>query len=541
MAKILSIEVGNSITRVCEMDYKAKTPKVYKYFSIPTPQGVVEDGFVHENHEFIGSLKSALRENKITTKNVIFSVTSTKIVTREVTIPSIKLNQIGNYVKANANDYFPIELSVYEIAYVLLGNESSEDGKDKLRIMVIAAGKDLISGYANLASACGLKLNSIDYIGNGIYQMMRAESTDGATLVVKLEDKSAIASVISNGNLVLQRSLAYGTDRAIKAVVDSKEYYESDYDAAFKLMCQKPCIKAVLNERTRMKEQDLGNDDSEHAAEAREKVTATFTQLIGNLVRVVELYNSKDPMNPIRSIILTGAGAEIKNLTQLFTNEIGISTSVLRSSTSVNMIMTDSDSMGRYVGCLGAGISCVGLTANDVGMKKKMTINYGLLTIMTLIVAIGIFAYLTLSAMLPYQEAQKEEARLKELEAKYQEAEVVHKQYENVQQLFQEVEQKCAMLNHPNDNMLDFIMELEEKFPSDVQLTALVSDGECATLSMKTKDFDEGAKVIQILRGFESVQDVVINGIETVEETDDEEGFTQFDVACYYDLSYVKQ
>ena len=97
------------------------------------------------------------------------------------------------------------------------------------------------------------------------------------------------------------------------------------------------------------------------------------------------------------------------------------------------------------------------------------------------------------------------------------------------------------MLNHPNDNMLDFIMELEEKFPSDVQLTALVSDGECATLSMKTKDFDEGAKVIQILRGFESVQDVVINGIETVEEKDDEEGFTQFDVACYYDLSYVKQ
>ena len=53
MAKILSMEVGYSTTRICEMDYRVKTPKVYKYVSIPTPVGVMDDGFVAVNEEFI--------------------------------------------------------------------------------------------------------------------------------------------------------------------------------------------------------------------------------------------------------------------------------------------------------------------------------------------------------------------------------------------------------------------------------------------------------------------------------------------------------
>lgn len=45
MAKILGIEVGNSFTRICELDYKTKNPKLYKYITIPTPNGVITMDF----------------------------------------------------------------------------------------------------------------------------------------------------------------------------------------------------------------------------------------------------------------------------------------------------------------------------------------------------------------------------------------------------------------------------------------------------------------------------------------------------------------
>ena len=42
--RVISIEIGYSLTRVCEMDYKAKSPKIYNSFTIPTMEGIVNDG-----------------------------------------------------------------------------------------------------------------------------------------------------------------------------------------------------------------------------------------------------------------------------------------------------------------------------------------------------------------------------------------------------------------------------------------------------------------------------------------------------------------
>ena len=32
--RVLSIEIGNSFTKICEMDYKVKKPKVYKVLTV---------------------------------------------------------------------------------------------------------------------------------------------------------------------------------------------------------------------------------------------------------------------------------------------------------------------------------------------------------------------------------------------------------------------------------------------------------------------------------------------------------------------------
>lgn len=539
MAKILSIEIGNSITRVSEMDFKVKNPKVYKYFSFQTPEGVLEDGFVQENSDFVIALKNALHENKIKTKSVIFSVTSTKIVTREVSVPTLKPAQLTTYIKANSNDYFPIDLSMYEIGHVVLGTDPADETGSKQRVMVMAAGKDLITGYAQLASRCGLKLHSVDYAGNSVFQMMKGEVGDEATLVVRIEDNSTVASVIVGENLVLQRTLATGVERAVRSLIDSPEFYESDYAAAFKQLCQKPVVKVVLSDRTRVLERDEAVFENDHAEEARVRITSTFTQLIGNLVRVTELYNSKDPLNPIRKVILTGIGAEVINLQKLFHNELGIAVETLRNVRSVSMTYGGDDKIGRYIGVFGAAISPVGLTTTETKEKVKKPVNYGLYTILALLAIVVVLAGIFLKAYLPYQEQLKEEERLKALEAKYAPAEVVHKQYQCVEALYSQVQDKLAMTESNNDNMVAFLNELEAKLPVDVSLTAFSSTNESVGMIIHVADFNEAGKVLQILRTFESLQSVSISGLEVGETPED--GF-EMTVSCsYYPISVVAE
>ena len=56
--KVLSIEIGQGLTRVVEMDYKVKNPKVYNYFTFETPKDVIDDGMVKRSDAFTGLFKA---------------------------------------------------------------------------------------------------------------------------------------------------------------------------------------------------------------------------------------------------------------------------------------------------------------------------------------------------------------------------------------------------------------------------------------------------------------------------------------------------
>ena len=69
--KVLSIEIGQGLTRVVEMDYKVKNPKVYNYFTFETPKDVIDDGLVKRNEAFIGLFKAECEKRGIIMKRIL--------------------------------------------------------------------------------------------------------------------------------------------------------------------------------------------------------------------------------------------------------------------------------------------------------------------------------------------------------------------------------------------------------------------------------------------------------------------------------------
>ena len=42
--KAVAIEIGYSLTKICEVDYKTKAHKIYKSFTVPNGAEVINDG-----------------------------------------------------------------------------------------------------------------------------------------------------------------------------------------------------------------------------------------------------------------------------------------------------------------------------------------------------------------------------------------------------------------------------------------------------------------------------------------------------------------
>jgi Tfp pilus assembly PilM family ATPase len=144
MAKVLSIEIGSTLTEIVEMDYKVRNPRIYKSLMLSTPEGVMDDGMLYGFENYAQALSKMLKAKGFKAKRAIFSVSSNRIPSREVEIPFLKENQIRDFVLANASYYFPVNIADYSISYTVLEKLQNEEGAKALRVNALAMPSEML-------------------------------------------------------------------------------------------------------------------------------------------------------------------------------------------------------------------------------------------------------------------------------------------------------------------------------------------------------------------------------------------------------------
>ena len=519
MAKVLSIEISNSLIRICEMDYKKKNPRVYRQAMVPTPPGAISDGYLNGIDDLRTAIRRALNDNQMKTKEVIFTIASSKIVNREVMLPAVKKpSMLGTMIRNNLNEYFPIDLSSYEIAHQILEQMSDGPEAGKYRTMIMAAEKTLVDGYDKLATLCGLRLISLDYAGNSMFQAIKNEDTAARIMLLKIEETQTMVSIVKNKSLMLQRTINYGLAEGINEVTKQAVFNAENYDAAWELLKNKTCIKFNVSETAQRnaRNTDLSTDietrdydESQEIREAKIEVTKSLDPLISAIRRVTEFYASRNAGEEVDRIIITGFGGAMSGLAKLLTNELGIKTQVLNRMEGVSYLVTSDDAkIFNFVSCIGATFNPVGFISKESKAKSKKDVDYTLWIIIVALAVIWGSAGLVIVSYLGYNEQVKEEERLKGLESRYLKAEKTYNEYTNLESFYTQVVEGDAMRNRPNNNILLFLQELEEKMPKDVVISQFSSDDKQFTMSVKVSDKETAAGVIKTLREFKSIMSV---------------------------------
>ena len=405
--RVLSIEIGYSLTQVCEMDFQSKHPKVYGVFSVKTPDGILDDGFIKVTDEFVNDLKSYITANGMIAKKVIFAVSSTKIANREAMIPFVKEKMLREMIMTNITDYFPVDPSQYQFAHTIMDTVEDDAGAKQYRIMIMAAPSDILSGYHDLAKALGLELASIDYSGNSIFQALRHRFATGVNLTVKIDERSSLLTVTNKGVITMQRAGIYGADQVVDILMETDVYGEPlTYEGAVKTLRRNNLVmreeeEALLAEKEEevrqleLQQQEAMNlaattGDTSQVASAtvaakqagsnlkmlrlRRDVTLSYQQLISSIVRVIDYYNSKNRDAAIDNIIITGIAADFWGFAGLLSQELGRNVEVLKDLAGTNIdqgLHLQGVSLGDYISVIGAGLGSVGFMPAETKVDKK--------------------------------------------------------------------------------------------------------------------------------------------------------------------------
>lgn len=493
MAKVLAIEISASRIRICEEDYKTKNPKVHKTVSIKTPEGAVNDGMIESSDELVSVMKAALAENKIKTKQVVFSLNSAKIANREVVIPFVKENKLPDVIRANASDYFPIDLEQYELGHSIISTAENEKGTKQYKCLVIAVPKSMIASYQQLAASLGCSVTAFDYSGNSIYQIVRRKCETGVQMIIKVDENSTVILVLTNQAIALQRAVAYGVEDAIFRVMEMDKHRRPDYEGALGLMRENNCL-------------------------LDEEVSQALNYLTGGISRVLDFYY-RNGGEPIEQIWLTGLGGDVWGLAEVISSAIDMQVDALKEIRGFQLAQHFAGrSFGEYITCIGAAIAPLGLMGDKDKKKGSVEVlpnEKGMNAVAGLIFAGGLIVggALIATSTLALKAVQEENAKLQERKTQLADAENVYRAYLQQEYTYNKLCYFRDSTVTPNEGLVAFLEELENKMPSSVQVQTFSANLETVTMNLSVEDKDEAAKVIQQLRGFDTVSSVATSGI----------------------------
>ena len=256
-----------------------------------------------------------MEEQKIAFGDAYGIINNSAIITREVTIPKVRDDEIDAVLKYQLKEYFPVNPENYVVQHLPLGTVDV-DGIEMLKILLIGVPKTMIKEHFNLMEKIGLKPEALDFQGNAILKLLNFNNTFNknfdiedktiATLDIGME--SVKTNVIKNDMIVLTRVLDIGMINLFE-ILDSLFPYSRDYFETY--------VKEI---------RDI-NEKSEEDSEYYKILNVTrniFDDIMEKCDMTFRYYNRKEPESNIDYVLLHGEMPNINGTEEMFSNYLNI-------------------------------------------------------------------------------------------------------------------------------------------------------------------------------------------------------------------------
>lgn len=510
--KVVVVRVGERITQIVHMENVANNPTVFGCVRVPTPEGSVSEGMIINEVEIAKRIEKACLEKGIHTKDVIFTVASAKIASRETVIPAVAKNKMDAVVMAKVADLFPVDVDKYIFTYKVQGSDYQDKDQGKVRnVRIFAAPSDLIESYYKLAEEAEMNVISVEGDGNSIFQIMSRQVKNSVTMCIQINRDSTLVNVVTSNEMLLQRVIPYGVSVFTDAMIQEPVFGVDDYEKAYKVLSSQRVLVHSMN---------AANPSGDFSTAKRIEITNNGEYLVSNIARVIEYYNSKYKDREIQNVICVGVGCSIAGIHELLSNELSVEVTTPTELEGVRFnkkIVIDAAIL-QYLNCFGSVFSPLNFIPKSMALRNArkgsltgaLAIFAGLVLVSLVLSGFSIIELMTASSN--HDELQARKNALAPVEDQYNELTDVENQYNIMSNI-------KTYTNSNNNHFHELIDKLSEMVPKSFKIQSIQSDEEAVTMSASCNDRLSSVSLTQIqMNKVDNIKDVIIKEVAETEE-----------------------
>ena len=297
--RLVGLDIGSSALKAGEIMVTKKGFSLKNFGMISIAPGAIEEGNINDPENVADSIRQLFKANNIKGKNVAVSIGGYSVIVKKIDVQTATEEQLQETIHLEAEQYIPFDISEVNIDYQILGE--TEDDSNQMSVILVAAKKEMISEYINLVQMAGLNPCIIDVDAFALQNIFEAnyDLTDENVVLIDIGANKTSLNILQSHSSVFMRDVSMGCSQINQKIIS---LIDCSYAEAEQLKLSKQADK-------------ISTDD------LKQIVSSVVSEWSIEIRRALDFYYSANPDEQIKSIVLSGGGAHIKEFRQLLAAE----------------------------------------------------------------------------------------------------------------------------------------------------------------------------------------------------------------------------
>jgi type IV pilus assembly protein PilM len=303
----VGLDIGTSGVRAAELSFGRGPATLQRFGQVALPVGAVRDGEVIDGGTVAEAISHLWSTAKFSTKKVVLGVANQKVIVRQVDLPWMPQDELRKSLSLQVQDFIPIPVEQAILDYHPIETVMGDNNIRSLRVLLVAAARDMINTTLDAVNRAGLQATQIDLTPFAVLRSLggvdetgtMGASRGGAEALVDVGAKVTNIVVHQNGVPRFVRILLMGGDNITDAVSERLGV---------------PFEQAVGVKQQLGMSPVRGEVATDHPA-AR-VIEATSSAFVEEVRGSLDYYLAQPGSVPLQRIVLSGGGARLTGLAQ---------------------------------------------------------------------------------------------------------------------------------------------------------------------------------------------------------------------------------
>ena len=159
---MVGLDIGTSGVRAAELTLGKGGVKLERFGQIALPDGAVRDGEVADSDAVAACIKQLWAQAKFGTKKVVVGVANQKVIVRQIDLPWMPAAELRKSLAFQVQDFIPMPVEHAILDFHALEEFTNESGARMLRVLLVAAAREMVDGALSSVTKAGLTPTMVD-------------------------------------------------------------------------------------------------------------------------------------------------------------------------------------------------------------------------------------------------------------------------------------------------------------------------------------------------------------------------------------------